>query len=402
MKIIFFSYYFPPDLSPGSFRLFELIKILSKKIDNNKLIIITTFPNRYKTFKPNTNDFLSKKNIIIKRIKIPFRSSSLILQILSYFVFLIKALRISIKEKPDIFFGTSGRLMTLILTYISAKILNKNFIIDYRDIFSLSVRDLLFKNQILKYFFFKIFSKIENLILSRAIMVNVVADSFKIIFKERGLNINNWTSYTNGIDKLFLENLDNYNKKNLVQNKIKKILYVGNIGYAQGLKDFLPKIALKLDNKVNFTIIGDGNEKESLKRKINKLRIKNIKIIEPIPRNELLKYYKETDYLFLQLKNLRVFQTSLPSKIFEYATICKPIIAGLNGFAADFIKQNISHSVIYEPENIDDFVIKIKEIKNIKFDIEKQNLFIKNYSRQKIMNDYSDKLIENFKSNNLL
>ena len=39
----------------------------------------------------------------------------------------------------------------------------------------------------------------------------------------------------------------------------------------------------------------------------------------------------------------------LPSKIFELATFNKPIIAGVAGFSAEFIKKEVSHSFVFEP-----------------------------------------------------
>ena len=46
MKILFLSYYYPPDLSAGSFRAEALISGLSK-IKNIDIDLLTTFPNRY-------------------------------------------------------------------------------------------------------------------------------------------------------------------------------------------------------------------------------------------------------------------------------------------------------------------------------------------------------------------
>jgi hypothetical protein len=41
----------------------------------------------------------------------------------------------------------------------------------------------------------------------------------------------------------------------------------------------------------------------------------------------------------------------LPSKIFELATFGKPIIAGVSGFAAEFIKNEVLDSFVFEPCN---------------------------------------------------
>ena len=48
VKILLFTFYYPPDLSAGSFRAVALIEALSKKISSeDELHVVTTHPNRY-------------------------------------------------------------------------------------------------------------------------------------------------------------------------------------------------------------------------------------------------------------------------------------------------------------------------------------------------------------------
>ena len=58
MKIVFFSFYYPPDLSAGSFRSVALAQAMAKKLgDNDELHIITTHPNRYAQYREKVKDF---------------------------------------------------------------------------------------------------------------------------------------------------------------------------------------------------------------------------------------------------------------------------------------------------------------------------------------------------------
>ena len=55
--------------------------------------------------------------------------------------------------------------------------------------------------------------------------------------------------------------------KNIVcnkRNKIKRILYAGNLGEGQGLHKIIPESAKKLEGKFEFVIIGDGGMKNDL------------------------------------------------------------------------------------------------------------------------------------------
>ena len=47
------------------------------------------------------------------------------------------------------------------------------------------------------------------------------------------------------------------------------------------------------------------------------------------------------------------FKKVLPSKIFEYSATGKPILAGVAGFAADFLNKNVLGTFVFEPNNVE-------------------------------------------------
>ena len=59
----------------------------------------------------------------------------------------------------------------------------------------------------------------------------------------------------------------------------------------------------------------------------------NIRLLPPIERQQLIKEYQNADVLFLHLNDYPAFEKVLPSKIFEYAALGKPILAGVTAVA---------------------------------------------------------------------
>ena len=131
----------------------------------------------------------------------------------------------------------------------------------------------------------------------------------------------------------------------------KTIVYAGNIGEGQGLHKIIPQAAKELGSEFEFVIIGDGGTKKLLQAKIENLAISNVVLVKPVNRKELQGIYGDADYLFIHLNDYPAFRKVLPSKIFELATFGKPIIAGVSGFAAEFIKSEVSDSFVFEPCN---------------------------------------------------
>ena len=125
-----------------------------------------------------------------------------------------------------------------------------------------------------------------------------------------------------------------------------------------------------------------------------------ILFLDALPRDKIKDIYQLSDILFLQLKDLTIFNRTIPSKIFEYLGSGLPIIYGLNGIAANILKES-GNGIKIKPECDDDLVGAVKTIKN-KYDfyVERakkgRDFVIKNYMREAIMKNYVDTLEKRF------
>lgn len=392
MKFCLFSFYYPPDLSAGSFRSVSLINALKKQLEvNDHLVVITTSPNRYKSYEASNENLSTTTNPKIYRINIPQHTGSMLSQASVFFVYFIKAIRICYREKPDFLIGTSGRLMTAILTWVSSKIVRKPYAIDLRDIFSETISNMFSKKNILLGKLLNIvFSYFDKKVLYNAKSVNIVSKGFLSYFQDKGFNTSDWLFYPNGVDDIFL---NIYKSENPRAKSIKKILYAGNIGYAQALDKIIPSVAKKIGEEYSFIIIGDGSAKKRLVQSLYQEKIKNVEIINPVSRQDLIKYYNKCDILFLHLDDLPAFKRVLPSKLFEYASIGKPIVAGLDGYSKDFADKHISYVSTFMPGKVDDCVKCILDSNQMVIEKNNVDTFLSNFSRETLMTSYAKDLI---------
>jgi glycosyltransferase involved in cell wall biosynthesis len=384
MKIVFFTFYYPPDLCAGSFRAVALVRALSKRLkDNDELHVITTHPNRYKSYRVKAENIEVDGKITIHRITVPEHDSDILLQIRTFSVYAVSAYRMCKRLNPNFLIGTTGRLMTGVLTGVSAYRLNCPYFIDLRDIFSETISDIFSrKSKILGSFFRLLFSVFEKRLLDNAAGVNVVSEGFPEYFQTKGVDVSSWSFFPNGIDKEFM-NLSLVRKD--FSQGVKTILYAGNIGSGQGLEILLPDVAKCMGSEYHFLIIGGGGGCPKLINTIKKENINNIEILPPIKREDLIAYYQNADILFLHLNNIPAFKRVLPSKIFEYAALGKPIVAGLSGYSAQFMVENVPNSIIFSPGDVDGCVDALKKAEKLDIKNENGNIFIKKYSREKIM-----------------
>ncbi|MEO5991713.1 MAG: glycosyltransferase family 4 protein [Ferruginibacter sp.] len=383
-RILYLTFYFEPDLCAGSFRNTPLAKELAKKLEGEAIVdIITTSPNRYSTFDVTAPSYEGGKNYNIYRINIPEHKSGMIDQIKSFYAYYAEAKKLTKGKQYNLVFASSSRLFTAYLGYAIAKKRNIPLYLDIRDIFVDTIKDVL-KNSFLRRSILPILKKIEQKTFGYASHINLISAGFKDYFKL--YNKSSYTYFPNGIDGEFL-NLP-LSKPN--SGIIKTVTYAGNIGEGQGLHIIIPEVALKLSGDYRFQIIGDGGAKEKLKNKLEELKVDNVDLIDPVDRKTLLEFYLKADFLFIHLNDYDAFKKVLPSKVFELGAFDKPIIAGVAGYAHNFIKENIENVILFLPGDISSMV---NQLQNYKYTNIIRSDFIKKFKRQNINSNLADSII---------
>ena len=148
------------------------------------------------------------------------------------------------------------------------------------------------------------------------------------------------------------------------KNKLKKkITYAGNIGSSQDLDKTLPSALVLLGKNYEFNIYGCGARKKKLISEIIKNDCKNLFIHDPVERKRLMDIYNDSDILFFQLSKLDAFLRVIPSKLFEYSSFNKPIVAVVDGYCKSFIKNNLKGVFVADPEDVNQIVKIINALK---------------------------------------
>jgi len=382
MKVLIISFYYEPDLCAGSFRAASFVRALKHRLtDSDSIDVVTTMPNRYSTFMIDAHEIETHNNLLIKRVKIPIHKGGFFDQTKSFLIYFIRTLQYVRGKNYEIVFATSSRLFSAFLGAVISKQKKIPLYLDMRDIFTDTMLSVLKESKSKP--LIPLFMLIEKFTIRSAHKINFVSKGFISYFQERYGASLKYSCYPNGIDDEFLNFTSNPSTS---KDKSKTTFtYTGNIGEGQGLEKIVPLIAQRYRN-VEFWIIGDGGRRKALQERTT--RIQNVKLIDPVNRMDLIKYYEKSDFLFLQLNDYVAFRKVLPSKIFEYAATFKPIIAGVDGYAKEFLEAHLPDSLIYKPCNIADFCEKYDNFHGV-VDIDIRCNFINKFSRKSIMNTMS-------------
>lgn len=342
------SFYYHPDLSAGSFRTTALIKALTKKLPEGAQVdVMTTLPNRYSTFSSEAPELETHPGLEIRRIRLPSHKSGMADQSMAFIHFAKEVKRYVRSRQYDLVYATSSRLMTATLGAWIARQQQAKLYLDIRDIFVDTIKDVLPCR--LALLIKPFFSLVEWWTIKQADRVNLVSRGFKSYFDARYPYLQ-CSFFTNGVDEEFIEAGAHVKASDPAHTPI-TVLYAGNMGEGQGLHAIVPALARRMRGRIIFRLIGDGGRKAVLQAALQKAGIDNVELFPPVKRDQLIQAYQEADVLFLHLNDYDAFKNVLPSKLFEYAAMGKPIWAGVSGYAADFIKSEISNAVVFHPCN---------------------------------------------------
>lgn len=387
-RILLLTFFYPPDLSAGSFRAHALVEAMRLQApDDLQIDVLTTQPNRYNAHANPAEDIEQVGNVRIRRIQLPPHKSGMLYQSRAFVLFALKAMHVAREERYDLVVATSSRLMTAVLGALIAQRQRAKLYLDIRDLFVKNLKEL-FSAPIAKPLSI-FFGGLERLIIARADRVNLVSRGFLEYFNGRYPG-RKFSLFSNGVDKDFV---DFPMGRNVLKSEARplQVLYAGNIGDGQGLHLIIPQLAKDLEGTVHFRIVGAGGRLRLMQQAIKEQSLSNVELIRPVARNELLSMYHESDVLFLHLNDYQSFHRVLPSKLFEYAATGKPIWAGVDGYAAEFISKEVSNAGVFAPC---DPLGAVQALETLQFEQIPRPEFVARFARNRIMNPMAREVLE--------
>jgi len=223
----------------------------------------------------------------------------------------------------------------------------------------------------------------------------VTSPSFKKVVCARNIptdKVHYWPQYA---EEFYVP----YNKaevKEIPADKSFKIIFTGNIGYAQGLQ-IIPKTAVLLkQDDVKFVMVGEGRYLEELKKEIvkNKVEDKFI-LISRRPAEQIPKLLAACDVAFLSFQDHELWTMTIPAKLQSYLACGMPVVASAAGETKRIIEEAECGicSELGNAEALAEAIKKIIQMDMAKMKKNSRKYFEQYFSKQKLM-DKMDKYFE--------
>lgn len=341
MNILIVSQYFWPE----TFRINDLACSLQKM--GHQVTVLTGKPNypqgrffaEYGFFKKNRENYHGVK--IIRVPLIPRGKSNKLLLILNYLSFAFFASLFApfvCRNKVDVIFVYEPSPITVGLPAILlSKIKQAPILFWSQDLWpeTLSATGSVRSKRILNWV-----NKLVHFIYQRCDKILVQSKAFIPSIKQHGISAERILYFPNTAEDIYTNEDINITANLEVLPAGFRIVYAGNIGVSQSLQTVLEAaILLREHPKIHWIVIGEGNQKDWLVKQILAHGLTNIHLIPQQPLEHMPYYLKEADALLVSLKEDPVFALTIPTKLQSALACGRPIIASLNGEAAQIVKE---------------------------------------------------------------
>jgi glycosyltransferase involved in cell wall biosynthesis len=127
------------------------------------------------------------------------------------------------------------------------------------------------------------------------------------------------------------------------------VLYAGTHGISQALPRVADAAARLAGDAVRVAFVGGGSDKARLRRRVAELGLDNVTLAPAVPPDQVPWLLAGADICLVTLRDVPLFATFIPSKMFEYLAAGKAVIGAVSGEAAQILRE--AGAVVVPPED---------------------------------------------------
>jgi colanic acid biosynthesis glycosyl transferase WcaI len=357
MRILFLSDNFPPEGNAPASRLWEhATRWVSA---GHEVTVITCAPNFpegvvYPGYRNQWRQVQVMQGIRVVRVKTYITANEGFLKrTLDYLSFMMSSVVAGLFEsRPDVVVATSPQFFCACGGWALSAIRRLPFVFELRDLWPASIVAV---GAMRKSVVIRALVRLETFLYRRATMIVAVTHSFKRELVARGVNAAKIHVIINGVD------LEHYQAQPRspalvseldLENKF-VVGYVGTHGLAHAL-DKIVLVCEKLQPRsdIAFIFVGGGADRSRVEAMVAERGLTNVRLLGRQPKDRMRDIWSLCDVALVPLRDSEVFQTVIPSKIFECMGMGLPVLMSVpDGEATDIVRET-GCGICVPPEDI--------------------------------------------------
>jgi colanic acid biosynthesis glycosyl transferase WcaI len=329
MNILFLSDNFPPERNAAATRVYERACYWVK--DGHRVTVITSAPNFpdgkvFPGFR-NRGSVEERDGIRVVRVRTFITPNrGFFLRTLDFVSYMLAAVAAGLREEePDLVAATSPQFFAAVGGWTLSRLRRVPFVFELGDLWPASIEAVGAARSRLLIAFLE---KVELFLYRESTAVAALTHRFREDLVRRGIPEEKVTVVRNGVD------LPRYAPRPRDPSLARAwglegrfvVGYLGTHGMAHGLANVLEAAERLRDGDVTFLFVGAGAEREALVREAAGRGLPNVVFAPAQEKDEMPRVWSLCDIALVHLKNDPVFETVIPSKIFEGMGMGLPLL----------------------------------------------------------------------------
>lgn len=371
LKILFVSYFCPPEVSAPASRVFENASRLAAM--GHSVTILTGLPNHplgriFGGYRRRLYQSESMAGVRVVRVRSWIAPNTTAVNRLKSQLSLMVAQVLGgvLVGRVDVVVGTSPPLFQALAGWVIAVFKRCPFVFEVRDLWP---ENMVAVGAIKNGLQIRVLATLERFLFRRARRLIVVTHGFADYYVEKGVPVDRIAIVTNGVD------LQEYEPAPYPLEIARSLGvdgkfvagYLGTVGINHGLQTILDAAErLRARADVAIVVVGDGAERASLEAEAARRGLRNVQFLGERTRAEMPAYHALCDTVMVLLKRAPYFRRVLPSKIFVCMGFERPIILGVDGEARGIVEE-AGAGLFVEPENptaVAEAILTLREMKS--------------------------------------
>jgi glycosyltransferase involved in cell wall biosynthesis len=263
-------------------------------------------------------------------------------------------------RRVDVVIASSPTLFSAVSAWLMAKMRRVPFVLEVRDLWPEAIVDLgLMRRDSLSV---RVLQGMAQFLYKQAARVVVVTDAFADRLAAQGVPRSKIAVIPNGADtRFFTPRQNDAARAELGLNGRFVVAYVGSHGLSHGLDAVLDAAALQPE--VTYLLVGDGADRERLLQERDRRGLRNVVMRPSVPKAEVPALYAAADACLVPLRDVPLFETFVPSKLFEVLAAGRPVIGAVRGEARQILERS-GGALLVDPERGDQLATAVDRLRN--------------------------------------
>lgn len=366
MKIVILTHYFPPEVGAPQARLGDFARLWAAA--GHDVHVVTGMPNHPTGVVPEEYKGRVRCSEEMDGYKITrcwlyaTPNEGIVKKTLGHLSFMVTSFVLGFRRigRPHVIVVSSPTFFAIGSAWLLALFKRSKLVVEVRDLWPAIFVEL---GVLTNRHAIRLLEALELAAYRAADAVVVVSEGFRDHITQRGITPGKVHTIRNGVDlERFRPAAEPNTKWRLALSADDRVLalYIGAHGISQALTTIVDAAALMSSDDVHFALVGDGADRQRVLDYRDELNLASVTMRASVPRDEVSDVLAAADICLVTLRDIPLFTTFIPSKIFELMGSGKAIVAAVAGETADILVD--AGALVVPPEAPAELAAAIREL----------------------------------------